>query len=105
MKQCLMKVFGLNNNGNISRGCAIKFHYCKIYSKTSNKEWNLERHFIPVQNKTTNTICLFDRINKVFYENVGTGDFIAGPEKNLDTSTVPTNEELMIAMDTYDLIK
>lgn len=86
-------LFGLNNNGNISRGCAIKFHYCKIYSKTSNKEWNLERHFIPVQNKTTNTICLFDRINKVFYENVGTDDFIAGPEKNLDTNTVPTNEE------------
>ena len=36
---------------------------------------------------------LFDRINKVFYENVGTGDFIAGPEKNLDTNTVPTNDE------------
>lgn len=81
-------LFGLNNNGNISRGCAIKLHYCKIYSKLSNKNWNLERHYIPVINKATEEVCLFDRITKVFYENVGTGEFVAGPEKNLDNDTV-----------------
>ena len=40
---------------------AIKFHYCKIYSKINNN-YELSKYFIPVRNKTTNEICLFDRV-------------------------------------------
>lgn len=70
------------NQENLAKwNSAIKLYYCKIYSKTNNV-YNLERHFVPVINKATSEVCLFDRVQKEFYYNMGTGSFIAGPEKS-----------------------
>lgn len=38
------------------------------------------RDFIPVIEKETGVVCLYDKITQQFYYNLGTGSFIAGPE-------------------------
>lgn len=51
-------------------------HSCKI--------WNdgvLIRDYIPYQNKLGD-VGLWDKVNSVFYDNFGTGKFIAGPKSN-----------------------
>lgn len=74
-------LFAENQDNMPMWNSAIKFHYCKIYSKINNN-YELSKYFIPVRNKTTNEICLFDRVSKTFFNNMGTGNFIAGPEKS-----------------------
>ncbi len=39
------------------------------------------RDFIPVIEKETGVVCLYDKITEEFYYNLGTGNFIAGPIK------------------------
>ncbi len=53
-------------------------YYIKIIDKSTNE---LVRDLIPVKRIFDNVICFYDKISKEFFENQGTGDFIAGPEK------------------------
>ena len=53
-------------------------YYIKIVDKSTNK---LVRDLIPVKRAFDNVVCLYDKISKGFFENQGTGTFIAGPEK------------------------
>ncbi len=49
------------------------------YNKMYDSQKNIIQHLIPMK-KHDGTICMFDLISKEYYENKGTGSFIAGPE-------------------------
>lgn len=51
----------------------------KLYSFKLWKDDNLVRDLIPVQRKLDSVVCLYDKISKAYFENNGTGTFIAGP--------------------------
>lgn len=70
-----MYIFNLNkdNNSNYLPGM-MKLYLFKIYDNDV-----LVRDFIPCKN-SSGTIGLYDSVNNQFYQNVGTGTFIAGPE-------------------------
>ena len=53
------------------------------YKTHSFKIWendNLRFDFIPVKRKSDDVVCMYDLVSGQFYENAGTGTFIAGPE-------------------------
>ena len=59
---------------------AVQLGSYKIYSfKLYDVNETLIRDFIPVQKKSDNTICLYDKVSGEFFTNQGTGTFVAGP--------------------------
>lgn len=54
-----------------------KLQYCKIWNSG-----NLARDFIPAKKLFTGEVGLYDKVNKTWYFNAGTGDFIEGGIKN-----------------------
>lgn len=56
----------------VDRWSIAKLYSCKMYNNSI-----LVRDFIPVKT-TTNTYGLWDKVNKVFYPNAGTGTFTGG---------------------------
>jgi hypothetical protein len=52
-----------------------KIEYVKMWSGGA-----LIRHLVPVKSSFTNHIGLYDLITRRFYDNVGTGNMLAGPE-------------------------
>lgn len=54
----------------------IRLQEFKIYENNI-----LMRSFTPCYRKSDNAIGLYDTVNNVFYENLGTGNFVAGPEQ------------------------
>ena len=81
-------LFGLNQAGslNTSGTCSIKLYSCQLYDNGV-----IVRNFVPCKNNLNNEIGLFDTINRVFYGNMGTGSFIAGPEIS-NTITIPKDK-------------
>lgn len=77
-----MYLFAENQRGSARWNSAIKLHYCKIYAGSASAGYELARYFIPVKNKATQEICLYDRVSGSFFTNRGTGTFTAGEEKN-----------------------
>lgn len=55
-----------------------KLYYYKLYDNGT-----LIRDFIPVKRISDNEYGLWDKVNKVFYKNAGTGTFTGGPAVNL----------------------
>ena len=69
-----MYIFNNNNNGSLSGGSSAKLYNCSIYDNGV-----LIRSFIPCKN-ASGTVGLYDSVNNQFYQNAGSGTFIAGPE-------------------------
>jgi hypothetical protein len=69
-------LFSVNNGGNYNKA-SMKLYSCKIYDNGT-----LVRDFIPIKT-TTNIYGLWDKVNKVFYPNAGTGAFTGGPAVTL----------------------
>lgn len=69
-------IFGVNNGNSKFWDAYIKMGATKLYDSTN----TLVRDFIPVRMKETNEIGMYDKLNRVFYPNMGTGSFITGPE-------------------------
>lgn len=69
-------LFSVNNGGNYNKA-SMKLYSCKIYDNNT-----LVRDFIPVKT-TTKIYGLWDNVNKVLYENAGTGTFTGGPAVTL----------------------
>lgn len=67
-------LFAQNNAGVNTGRIKAKLYYCKVYDNGT-----LVRDFIPCQT-TNGEIGLWDNVNSMFYGNVGTRKFIAGPE-------------------------
>lgn len=77
-----MYLFACNNNGETNdREMRGKMYYFKLYDNDV-----LIRNMIPCIRKSDNVVGMYDTVNNLFYENSGTGNFIAGPEltKNPD---------------------
>lgn len=67
-----MFLLALNDVGTAKYFLSAKLYSCQIYDGNT-----LVRDFIPVKT-TTNIYGLWDKINKVFYKNAGTGAFTGG---------------------------
>ena len=67
-------LFGLVSGGSyLLANSGTKIYYFQIYDNDI-----LVRDFIPVLDKD-GTPCMYDKVEKKFYYNAGTGNFIAGP--------------------------
>jgi len=67
-------LFASSREGNAICHSNLKLYSCQIWD---NEE--LVRDFIPAKNEN-GVVCLYDKVNKKFYYNQGTGDFIGGDE-------------------------
>ena len=67
-------------NTNIKLFGSYTTPYCKSRIKEAfiSKGTDLIRHLIPVRRITDGVLGMYDKVNKVFYTNDGTGSFIAG---------------------------
>lgn len=65
-------LFSVNNGGNYNKA-SMKLYSCKIYNNGT-----LVRDFIPAKRTSDSKCGLWDRVNKVFYSNAGTGTFTGG---------------------------
>lgn len=52
-------------------------YYIKITDKATG---DLIRDYIPVKRMIDDVICFYDKVTEEFFENLGTGTFVAGPE-------------------------
>ena len=70
---------GTMNNGNTidERKFVGKIYSFKIWDNGT-----LVRELVPVKNTITNSAGLYDRVEKKFYPNLGSGSFTAGPAKS-----------------------
>lgn len=67
-----MYLFAFNNSGNTSLYASAELYSLQIYDNGI-----LVRDFIPCKN-ASGTVGLWDNVNSVFYNNKGTGAFVAG---------------------------
>ena len=68
-------LFSINTGGTVdTRRISGKLYGCKIYDNDK-----IVRDFIPCKN-SSGVIGLYDTVNSQFYQNAGTGTFIAGDE-------------------------
>ena len=70
-------LFGQNQAGTLCWPSKAKIYSCQIYKNNV-----LVRDFIPIKT-TTNIYGLWDKVNKIFYSNAGTGTFTGGPAVTL----------------------
>ena len=69
-------LFGRNtSSGNANSEGIFNIYYCKIWDSNV-----LVRDLISVKRKSDDVVCMYDLVSGQFYENAGTGTFIAGPE-------------------------
>lgn len=87
-------LFAVNNGGEIYKRTSIELYACKIYDNGE-----LIRDFIPCK-LNDGTVGLYDTVFCKFYENSGTGSFIAGP---LAVPDPPTNLKASISNKTVYL--
>ena len=72
-------IFGMKElDSSVDWLSKMKLYSLKMYNNTT------VRDFIPVKRKSDNEICLYDKVTETFFINQGTGDFIAGPEKEVE---------------------
>lgn len=62
----------------VDRWSIAKLYSCKMYNNDT-----LVRDFVPVKRISDNVYGLWDKVNKVFYKNAGTGAFTGGPTVTL----------------------
>lgn len=76
-------IFAQNNRGSTdqTRIAQMDLYSCKIYNNDT-----LARDFVPCKD-ASNVVGLYDLVNCMFYQNVGTGTFTAGPEVQPPEST------------------
>ena len=87
-----LKLFGFDNNGTVGVGY-VDIEYCKLWDNGT-----LIRNLIPCKN-SSNVLGMYDTVNDVFYENAGTGDFVAGNEvyPSITTGDIITTPSLLKA--------
>ena len=72
-------LFGLNNNGTFTQaGSGCRIYYAKFWSR----ENELVRDLVPCKRKSDSVLGMYDRIDKIFFTNAGSGTFTAGPNVN-----------------------
>lgn len=69
-----MLLFAVNNAGTPDFKTKIQLYSCQIYDNDT-----LVRNFLPCEN-ASGVVGLYDTVGGAFYDNDGTGSFVAGPE-------------------------
>jgi hypothetical protein len=77
-------IFSLNSN----TGYDTRYAYGQLYSSQIYDNDVLVRDFVPCYRKSDNVVGLYDIVNDVFYENIGTGELLKGN----NATTAPTPE-------------
>lgn len=73
--QCSLYLLSINTDGEIDERRPMgKLSYCRVYDNGT-----LVRDYIPCLDDAS-VACLYDRVNKQYVYNAGSGSFIAGPE-------------------------
>ena len=67
-----MYLFAVNNAGTMQYPASVKIYSCQIYDNGV-----IVRDFVPCENEN-GEIGMYDRVNDLFYQNAGSGTFIAG---------------------------
>ena len=70
-------LFALDNKDKAEQNIKMKLYAAKIYEGE-----NMVRNFIPARRKEDKKLGLYDAVGLKFYENKGTGDFVAGAVKS-----------------------
>lgn len=70
-------LFALDNKDKAEQNIKMKLYATKIYEGE-----NMVRNFIPARRKEDKKLGLYDAVGLKFYENKGTGDFVAGAVKS-----------------------
>jgi len=65
---------------NTSTG-ALGIAEAKVYSLKIQQNGETVLDLIPVQRISDDEVCMYDKVTETYFTNVGTGSFIAGPEK------------------------
>lgn len=67
-----------NDNGTVAKlgsgGKGSTIYYCKIWNNGT-----LVRNLVPAQRSSDSAIGMFDLVSQTFFENAGSGTFVAGP--------------------------
>ena len=72
-------LFGLNNNGTFAQaGSGCRIYYAKFWTR----EGELIRDLVPCKRKSDNVLGMYDKIDRIFFTNAGSGTFTAGPNVN-----------------------
>jgi hypothetical protein len=87
-----LKLFGFDNSGTMGYGY-VDIAYCKLWDNGV-----LVRDLVPAKN-SSNVIGMYDRANNRFYDNDGTGDFVAG------TAITPTPDTPMDIVSNNGVLK
>lgn len=80
-------MFARNNNGSVGNYFFGKLYFAKILDNDI-----LVRDFIPVKRRSDNAVGMYDKVEKKFYGNAGTGSFIAGSELPMPTQSNEVQE-------------
>lgn len=66
-------MFAENFIGTVSRFSKMRLYYVQIY-----ESGRLVRDLIPCIRTIDKEVCLYDKVENKFYDNLGTGNFISG---------------------------
>ena len=72
-----------------------------FYATIYNHYGELVRDFVPCIRNSDGAVGMFDQVEQIFYENKGTGEFIAGPSLEEDQSDKP----IVSALDTGEFTR
>lgn len=86
-----MYLFARNNtSNNLEEATGTKYCYsCKIWDNDV-----LVRSFYPVERLSDGVLGMFDAVNRVFYTNAGTGEFVAGDDYYLTDGETNTYQRV-----------
>lgn len=70
----------INHRRSSNTGYAVEYSIGRWYGLKIYEDDVLIKSFIPVKRTFNNTICMYETIENKFYNNKGTGSFVAGPE-------------------------
>lgn len=76
-----MFIFGNNTSGLATENDDTRRTKCIFYSCQIYDNGTLVRDYIPARKQ--GTVGLYDIVNEQFYENVGSGNFVAGPTRSI----------------------
>ena len=70
-------IFAIHQDGYTAWWCNMKCYGCKVWEGTT-----LVRDFVPVRRMEDDVLGMWDNVESKFYENSGSGKFLAGPAKS-----------------------
>lgn len=77
-----MALFSFKDNENTIRADTVDTTKCRFYGMRVYDGETIVHDYIPIKLNLSNEICIYDKIEKRVFNNLGTGKFVAGPAIN-----------------------